>query len=138
VSSWPLPQRPGGKTAPRTYFGANSGNIEQVHSTPPLPNSTQPPMASGKTARLKPIRAITYGFSPFLTGGGPAPRRRQRPISVAHIAGPTGHRIARPATIMSALGTSTMRPLSAAKFRAGAPIARERFAASQVPRHSRN
>jgi hypothetical protein len=41
VSSWPwpLPQRAGGKTAPRTRVGANSGSIEQVHSTPPLPQS---------------------------------------------------------------------------------------------------
>jgi hypothetical protein len=29
-----LPQRPGGKTVARTCFGAKSGNIEQVHSTP--------------------------------------------------------------------------------------------------------
>jgi hypothetical protein len=36
VSSWPLPQRPGGKTVPRTRLGAKSGNIEQVHSTPAL------------------------------------------------------------------------------------------------------
>jgi len=36
VSSWPLPQRFGGKTVPRTRFGTKSGNIEQVYSTPAI------------------------------------------------------------------------------------------------------
>jgi len=37
VSSWPLPQRLAGTTVSRTRFDPKSGNIEQVHSTPPLP-----------------------------------------------------------------------------------------------------
>ena len=64
VSSWPLPQRLGGKTVRWARFGPKSGNIEQVQSTPPLALSSLAIFLMAERAKLRTQVRLVEGSSP--------------------------------------------------------------------------